>query len=46
MSVVHVLSYRKELKGWNLENTGDSASGVKALASQLLSELKLSGKRH
>ncbi|NXS48573.1 TLDC1 protein, partial [Balaeniceps rex] len=41
MSVVHVLSYRKELKGWNLENTRDSASGIKALASQLLSELKL-----
>ncbi|NXL96346.1 TLDC1 protein, partial [Tyrannus savana] len=41
MSVVHVLNYRKELKGWNLENTRDSASGVKALASQLLSELKL-----
>ncbi|KFP24224.1 TLD domain-containing protein 1, partial [Colius striatus] len=41
MSVVHVLSYRKELKGWNLENTRDSESGVKALASQLLSELKL-----
>ncbi|NWU77984.1 TLDC1 protein, partial [Onychorhynchus coronatus] len=41
MSVVHVLSYREELKGWNLENTRDSASGVKALASQLLSELKL-----
>ncbi|NWR72333.1 TLDC1 protein, partial [Centropus unirufus] len=42
MSVVHVLSYRKELKGWSLENTRDSASGVKALASQLLSELRLS----
>ncbi|XP_064016112.1 MTOR-associated protein MEAK7 [Pogoniulus pusillus] len=41
-SVVHVLNYRNELKGWNLENTRDSASGVKALASQLLSELKLS----
>ncbi|KFV41509.1 TLD domain-containing protein 1, partial [Tyto alba] len=41
MSVVHVLSYRKELKGWNLESTRDSASGAKALASQLLSELKL-----
>ncbi|XP_062474318.1 MTOR-associated protein MEAK7 [Pezoporus occidentalis] len=41
MSVVHVLSYRKELKGWNSENTRDSASGVKAMASQLLSELKL-----
>ncbi|XP_008943387.1 PREDICTED: TLD domain-containing protein 1 [Merops nubicus] len=41
MSVVHVLKYRKELKGWTLENTRDSASGVKTLASQLLSELKL-----
>ncbi|NWX86153.1 TLDC1 protein, partial [Nothoprocta ornata] len=41
MSLVHVLNYRKELKGWNLENTRDYASGVKALASQLLSELKL-----
>ncbi|NWR27064.1 TLDC1 protein, partial [Tachuris rubrigastra] len=41
MSVVHVLNYRKELKGWNLENTRDSASGIKTLASQLLSELKL-----
>ncbi|XP_048814942.1 MTOR-associated protein MEAK7 [Lagopus muta] len=40
-SVVHVLSYRKELKGWNLENTRDSAGGIKALSSQLLSELKL-----
>ncbi|NXY63793.1 TLDC1 protein, partial [Callaeas wilsoni] len=40
-SVVHVLSYRKELRGWSLENTRDSSSGVKALASELLSELKL-----
>uniref|UniRef100_A0A8C9FQA3 MTOR-associated protein MEAK7 n=1 Tax=Pavo cristatus TaxID=9049 RepID=A0A8C9FQA3_PAVCR len=40
-AVVHVLSYRKELKGWNLENTRDSAGGIKALSSQLLSELKL-----
>ncbi|NXG18558.1 TLDC1 protein, partial [Grallaria varia] len=40
-SVVHVLNYRKELKGWNLENTQDSANGVKVLAAQLLSELKL-----
>ncbi|XP_025948381.2 MTOR-associated protein MEAK7 [Dromaius novaehollandiae] len=43
MSLVHVLNYRKELKGWNLENTRDSASGAKALASQLLSELKFAG---
>ncbi|XP_051485552.1 MTOR-associated protein MEAK7 isoform X3 [Apus apus] len=41
MSVVHVLNYRKELKGWSLENTRDSTIGIKALASQLLSELKL-----
>ncbi|KAM7146679.1 MTOR-associated protein MEAK7 [Macrochelys suwanniensis] len=40
-SVVHVLSCRNLLKGWNLENTQDPASGVKVLASQLLSELKL-----
>ncbi|KAI1235578.1 hypothetical protein IHE44_0002459, partial [Lamprotornis superbus] len=40
-SVVHVLSYRKELKGWTLENTRDSSGGVKALASELLSELRL-----
>lgn len=46
MSVVHVLSYRNELKGWNWENTRDPASGVKALASQLLSELKLAGKQN
>ncbi|XP_043350740.1 MTOR-associated protein MEAK7 isoform X3 [Dermochelys coriacea] len=40
-SVVHVLSYRNLLKGWNLEKTQDPTSGVKALASQLLSELTL-----
>ncbi|XP_074864682.1 MTOR-associated protein MEAK7 [Carettochelys insculpta] len=40
-SVVHVLSYRNLLVGWNLEQTQDPASGVKTLASQLLSELKL-----
>ncbi|KAM9122239.1 MTOR-associated protein MEAK7 [Pangshura tecta] len=40
-SVVHVLRYRNLLKGWNLEMTQDPACGVKALASQLLSELKL-----
>ncbi|KFU96060.1 TLD domain-containing protein KIAA1609, partial [Chaetura pelagica] len=41
MSVVHVLNYRKELKGWSLENTRDSTIGTKAMASQLLSDLKL-----
>ncbi|XP_030437501.1 MTOR-associated protein MEAK7 isoform X1 [Gopherus evgoodei] len=40
-SVVHVLRSRNLLKGWNLEMTQDPASGVKTLASQLLSELKL-----
>ncbi|XP_043382030.1 MTOR-associated protein MEAK7 isoform X4 [Chelonia mydas] len=40
-SVVHVLSYRNLLKGWNLGKTQDPTSGVKVLASQLLSELKL-----
>uniref|UniRef100_K7G6W1 MTOR-associated protein MEAK7 n=1 Tax=Pelodiscus sinensis TaxID=13735 RepID=K7G6W1_PELSI len=40
-SVVHVLSYRNLLAGWNPEKTQDPARGVKALASQLLSELKL-----
>ncbi|XP_050779228.1 MTOR-associated protein MEAK7 isoform X1 [Gopherus flavomarginatus] len=40
-SVVHVLRSRNLLKGWNLEMTQDPTSGVKTLASQLLSELKL-----
>ncbi|XP_073164182.1 MTOR-associated protein MEAK7 isoform X2 [Lepidochelys kempii] len=40
-SVVHVLSYRNLLMGWNLGKTQDPTSGVKVLASQLLSELKL-----
>ncbi|XP_066493396.1 MTOR-associated protein MEAK7 [Tiliqua scincoides] len=40
-SVVHVLDYRKELRGWNLKNTRNSTAGVKALASQLTSELKV-----
>uniref|UniRef100_A0A6I8P0R2 MTOR-associated protein MEAK7 n=1 Tax=Ornithorhynchus anatinus TaxID=9258 RepID=A0A6I8P0R2_ORNAN len=39
-SVVHVLNYRNELKGWSLETMRDSASGVKTLAAQLFSELK------
>ncbi|XP_042294674.1 MTOR-associated protein MEAK7 [Sceloporus undulatus] len=45
-SVVHVLSHRKELKGWNLKNMQNSSAGVKALASQLISGLKSAdGKR-
>ncbi|XP_063169148.1 MTOR-associated protein MEAK7 [Candoia aspera] len=39
-SVVHVLNYRKELKGWNPKNMPNSVAGIKALASQLASELK------
>ncbi|KAM6430122.1 MTOR-associated protein MEAK7 isoform 1-T4 [Liasis olivaceus] len=39
-SVVHVLNYRKELKGWNPKNIHNSVTGIKALASQLTSELK------
>lgn len=39
-SVVHVLEYRKAMRGWNLKNTHNSTAGVKALASQLASELK------
>ncbi|KYO37899.1 TLD domain-containing protein 1 [Alligator mississippiensis] len=42
-AAVHVLNYRKELKGWDLEKTQDVASGVKTLASQLLSELRSTG---
>ncbi|XP_061449724.1 MTOR-associated protein MEAK7 [Rhineura floridana] len=45
-SAVHVLSYRKKLKGWNLKNMQNSTAGIKALASQLISELKSAdGKR-
>ncbi|XP_036606615.1 MTOR-associated protein MEAK7 [Trichosurus vulpecula] len=39
-SVVHVLDYRNELKGWNVKKSQDFCSGVKALAIQLLSALK------
>ncbi|XP_053126931.1 MTOR-associated protein MEAK7 isoform X2 [Hemicordylus capensis] len=45
-SVVHVLSYRKALQGWNLQDPRNVSSGVKALASQLIAELKAAdGKR-
>ncbi|XP_020844915.1 MTOR-associated protein MEAK7 [Phascolarctos cinereus] len=39
-SVVHVLDYRNELKGWNVKKTQDFSSGVKELAIQLFSALK------
>ncbi|XP_051847159.1 MTOR-associated protein MEAK7-like [Antechinus flavipes] len=41
-SVVHVLNYRNELKGWNMKTSGDFTSAIKALATQLLSALKQS----
>ncbi|XP_054856213.1 MTOR-associated protein MEAK7 [Eublepharis macularius] len=40
-SLVHVLKYRNALKGWNVKNTQDPTAGIRALASQLMSELKL-----
>ncbi|XP_074142434.1 MTOR-associated protein MEAK7 isoform X1 [Sminthopsis crassicaudata] len=39
-SVVHVLYYRNELKGWNMKRCQDFTAGVRPLASQLLSSLK------
>ncbi|XP_070617992.1 MTOR-associated protein MEAK7 [Erythrolamprus reginae] len=39
-SVVQVLSYRKLLKGWNPKKLNNSGTGIKALATQLTSELK------
>ncbi|XP_058011294.1 MTOR-associated protein MEAK7 [Ahaetulla prasina] len=39
-SVVHVLSYRKLLKGWNPKKLNNSVARIKALATQLTSELK------
>ncbi|KAJ7311874.1 hypothetical protein JRQ81_006189 [Phrynocephalus forsythii] len=39
-SVVHVLNHRKQLRGWNPKNIQNSTTGIKTLASQLVSELK------
>ncbi|XP_044283742.1 MTOR-associated protein MEAK7 isoform X2 [Varanus komodoensis] len=39
-SLAHVLNYRNDLKGWYPKNMHDSTAGVKALAVQLVSELK------
>nr|XP_020657592.1 TLD domain-containing protein 1 [Pogona vitticeps] len=39
-SVVHVLNVRKQLRGWDPMNMQNSTTGVKTLASQLVSELK------
>uniref|UniRef100_A0A8C3WHG9 MTOR-associated protein MEAK7 n=1 Tax=Catagonus wagneri TaxID=51154 RepID=A0A8C3WHG9_9CETA len=40
-SVVHVLSYRQELRGWTREQASGSRPRVQALAVQLFSEMKL-----
>uniref|UniRef100_A0A670YXC6 MTOR-associated protein MEAK7 n=1 Tax=Pseudonaja textilis TaxID=8673 RepID=A0A670YXC6_PSETE len=42
-SVIHVLSYRKLLKGWKLKKLNNSVARIKALATQLVSELKSEG---
>uniref|UniRef100_A0A8C5SEP1 MTOR-associated protein MEAK7 n=1 Tax=Laticauda laticaudata TaxID=8630 RepID=A0A8C5SEP1_LATLA len=39
-SVIHVLSYRKLLKGWKPKKLNNSVTRIKALATQLVSELK------
>ncbi|XP_032086430.1 MTOR-associated protein MEAK7 [Thamnophis elegans] len=39
-SVIQVLSYRKLLKGWNPKKLDNSVARIKALATQLTSELK------
>uniref|UniRef100_T1DKR0 MTOR-associated protein MEAK7 n=1 Tax=Crotalus horridus TaxID=35024 RepID=T1DKR0_CROHD len=39
-SVVYVLNYRKLLKGWKPKKLNNSVSSVKALATQLVSELR------
>lgn len=43
-SVVHVLHYRQELRGWTQKQASGSPPRVQALAAQLFSELKLQGK--
>ncbi|KAL7978955.1 hypothetical protein Chor_001258 [Crotalus horridus] len=42
-SVVHVLNYRKLLKGWKPKKLNNSVASVKALATQLVSELRSAG---
>ncbi|XP_026539828.1 TLD domain-containing protein 1 isoform X2 [Notechis scutatus] len=39
-SVIHVMSYRKLLKGWKPKKLNNSVARIKALATQLASELK------
>ncbi|XP_004475104.2 MTOR-associated protein MEAK7 isoform X2 [Dasypus novemcinctus] len=42
-SVVHVLDYRRELRGWTQKKAPGASSRAQALAAQLLSQMKLQG---
>uniref|UniRef100_A0ABI0NV67 MTOR associated protein, eak-7 homolog n=1 Tax=Bos taurus TaxID=9913 RepID=A0ABI0NV67_BOVIN len=42
-SVVHVLSYRRQLRGWSQKPPPGSPSRVQVLAAQLCSEMRLQG---
>lgn len=42
-SVAHVLAHRQELRGWLAETPITASPRVQALATQLLSEMKLPG---
>lgn len=43
-SVVHVLNYRQELRGWTQKSGPGPPSRVQVLAAQLFSEVDLRGK--
>ena len=43
-SVVHVLNYRQELRGWTQKRGPGPPPGVQVLAAQLFSEMELRGK--
>lgn len=45
-SVVHVLNYRQELRGWTQKKAPGSPTSVQVLAAHLFSEMKLQGKCH
>ncbi|XP_066570050.1 MTOR-associated protein MEAK7 isoform X2 [Amia ocellicauda] len=42
-TVMQIVKHKKLLEGWSLERTRDSAEGVKLLATQMTSELKVAG---
>lgn len=43
-SVVHVLNYRQELRGWTQKRGSGPPARVQVLAAQLFSEMDLQGK--